>query len=74
MCSYTSSSTVAASTSLYEPYRLNGEKKARGLVRKEEEERERGDEIKRGDILQQEIKNKAVTVERKGGKKQALEN
>lgn len=60
--------TVAASTSLYEPYRLNREKKARGLVRREEEERERGDEIKRGDILQQEIKSKAVTVERKGEK------
>lgn len=60
--------TVVASTSLYEPYRLNREKKARGLVRREEEERERGDEIKRGDILQQEIKSKAVTVERKGEK------
>lgn len=36
--------TVAASTSLYEPYRLNRGKKSKGP---REEERERGDEIKR---------------------------
>lgn len=32
--------TVAASTNLHEPYRLNREKKARGLVRREVDERE----------------------------------
>ncbi len=59
--------TVAASTSLYEPYRLNREKKSKGPSEEGErrEERERGDKIKRGDTLQQEMKNTAVTVERK---------
>lgn len=44
--------TVAASTSLYAPYRLNRERKgARGLERREGEDRELGEEIKRGDTL-----------------------
>lgn len=61
--------TVAAS--LYEPYRLNreGEKKSRGPSEEGGAEKGRGAEIKKGDTLQQEMKNKAVTVERNLKKK-----
>lgn len=62
--------TVTALTSLYESNRLNREKKQ---VASEERERGEGhgDEIKRRDTLRQEMKSKAVTVERQ--KKQAME-
>lgn len=61
--------TVALSTSLYEAnidYKKG--KEIRGGERQNEEERQQGDEIKRGVILQQEMKNKAGMVEQKGEK------